>query len=57
VGASLGGMILPWVVGQIFEPLGAQAMIVLVMVGMAAALAVLAVLARHPVRALATDNT
>jgi fucose permease len=50
VGASLGGMILPWVVGQLFEPLGAQAMIVLVMVGMAAALAVLVVLARQPVQ-------
>lgn len=41
VGASLGGMTLPWVVGQLFEPLGANTMIVLVIAGMAAALAVL----------------
>ncbi len=41
VGASLGGMTLPWVVGQLFEPLGANMMIVLVIAGMAGALAVL----------------
>ncbi len=57
VGASLGGMTLPWLVGQLFEPLGAQAMIVLVMTGMVGALGVMAVLARRPVRAPAPDNT
>jgi MFS transporter, FHS family, Na+ dependent glucose transporter 1 len=30
IGASLGGMVLPWVIGQVFEPLGPPAAMVLI---------------------------
>ena len=57
VGSSLGGMLLPWLIGQLFEPLGAQAMIGVIMVGLTGALVVLAVLARYPVRVPVPDTT
>ena len=44
VGASAGGMVLPWLIGQFFESVGPRATMVILLVDMAAAVGVLAVL-------------
>ena len=44
VGASGGGMTLPWLIGQFFETVGPRATIVILFLDMAAATTVLAVL-------------
>ena len=44
VGASGGGMFLPWLIGQFFESVGPRITMVILFIDMAAALAVLAVL-------------
>jgi len=38
VGTSLGGMFLPWLIGQIFEPLGPASMPASLAIALAAAL-------------------
>lgn len=38
VGSSLGGMVLPWLIGQVFEPLGPTSMVMLVLVDLLVAL-------------------
>lgn len=52
VGASFGSMLIPWLIGQLFEPLGPQVVPLLVGAAMCLALgaffAVLAVTKRHP---------
>jgi MFS transporter, FHS family, Na+ dependent glucose transporter 1 len=45
VGASAGGMFLPWLIGQFFESAGPRAMIVILLVDLTAAVGLLAVLA------------
>lgn len=45
VGASVGGMTLPWVIGQFFESVGPRATIVILLIDMSAALSILLVLA------------
>jgi len=42
VGSSLGGMFLPWLIGQLFEPAGPQVMLVAVLIDLALALGALA---------------
>lgn len=44
VGASGGGMMLPWLIGQFFEAVGPRATMVILLIDMTAAMAVLAVL-------------
>lgn len=53
IGNSAGSMIIPWVVGQFFVPVGPQSMTVILLVDMVLALGVLILLSRHavPVRA------
>jgi FHS family Na+ dependent glucose MFS transporter 1 len=52
VGASLASMLLPWLIGQLFEPIGPQATMVIILIDVILALAVLAVIKRkyghHP---------
>ena len=50
VGASAGGMTLPWVIGQFFESVGPRATIVILLIDMSAALSILLVLALRSVR-------
>jgi len=50
VGAGVGGMSLPWVIGQLFKPVGPRVMLYAVMVNIIVALAVLCVLFRYPPR-------
>ena len=47
VGASLGGMSFPWLVGQFFEPVGPHVLPVITIAALALALGVLAALIRH----------
>ncbi len=47
VGASAGGMVLPWVIGQFFEAVGPRATMVVLLFDMTAATAVLGVLTLH----------
>jgi len=58
VGASAGGMTVPWLIGQLFEPVGPQITMLIIMADMLIALLVFAVLraaaARH---ALASSHT
>jgi len=58
VGASAGGMTVPWLIGQLFEPVGPQITMLIIMADMLMALVVFAVLraaaARH---ALASPHT
>jgi fucose permease len=51
VGASTGGMTLPWLIGQLFEGIGPQVTMVIILVDLVAALAVLVALLfySHPV--------
>ena len=44
VGASAGGMVLPWLIGQFFETVGPRATMVILFIDMTAAITVLAVL-------------
>jgi MFS transporter, FHS family, Na+ dependent glucose transporter 1 len=44
VGASAGGMVLPWLIGQFFETVGPRATIVILFIDMTAAMTVLAIL-------------
>ena len=44
VGASAGGMVLPWLIGQLFESAGPRSTMVILLIDMAAAVGVLAVL-------------
>ncbi len=46
-GASAGGMTLPWLIGQLFEPIGPQVMMFAIMVDLIMALGVFAVLILH----------
>jgi FHS family Na+ dependent glucose MFS transporter 1 len=51
LGAGLGGMFVPWLIGQLFEPFGPPAALVLIfstLVGMAAVFAVIVLLAPGP---------
>ncbi|NIV33209.1 MAG: hypothetical protein GWN58_28315, partial [Anaerolineae bacterium] len=41
VGSSLGGMSLPWLIGQLFEPAGPQSLLVAVSASLALALGAL----------------
>jgi FHS family Na+ dependent glucose MFS transporter 1 len=50
VGASGGGMMLPWLIGQFFDAVGPRATILILLVDMAAAMAVLAVLTLQSAR-------
>jgi FHS family Na+ dependent glucose MFS transporter 1 len=50
VGASGGGMTLPWLIGQFFDSVGPRAAMVILFIDMTAALAVLAVLTLRPAR-------
>jgi MFS transporter, FHS family, Na+ dependent glucose transporter 1 len=50
VGASAGGMTLPWLIGQFFESVGPRATMVILFIDMAAAVGVLAVLAFQAAR-------
>ena len=50
VGASAGGMVLPWLIGQFFESVGPRATMVILLVDMAAAVGILAVLTFQSVR-------
>ena len=49
IGASVGGMILPWLVGQFFDTTGPQSMTPVLFIDMLIALGVLAILARYTV--------
>jgi len=44
VGASAGGMVLPWLIGQFFETVGPRATMVILFIDMTAAITILAVL-------------
>ena len=44
VGASAGGMVLPWIIGQFFESAGPRATMVILLIDMAVAMGILAVL-------------
>ena len=46
-GASAGGMTLPWLIGQLFEPIGPQVMMFAIMVDLIIALGIFAVLILH----------
>jgi fucose permease len=50
VGCSLGGMFLPWLIGQLFEPIGPVVLLVTVLVALALALAALATFLWHSER-------
>jgi len=47
VGSSAGGMTLPWVIGQLFEPLGPHITMVVIMVDLVMALGIFALLMHH----------
>lgn len=44
VGASLGGMIIPWIIGQYFESIGPTVMVVIIFLGLASALGIFGIL-------------
>jgi FHS family Na+ dependent glucose MFS transporter 1 len=52
VGASAGGMVLPWLIGQYFEGVGPQVVMMVLWVDLALALGVLLVLISHSTRAV-----
>jgi fucose permease len=47
VGASLGGMSLPWVIGQLFESIGPRAMMVAIFFDLIVAIGIFVILLRH----------
>jgi len=52
VGASIGGMLWPWLIGQLFEPIGPQITMIVIAVDLVAALSVLAILILYSARTL-----
>lgn len=52
VGASAGGMLLPWLIGQFFEGVGPQVVMMVLWVDLALALGILFVLISHSTRAV-----
>jgi hypothetical protein len=56
VGASSGGMALPWLIGQLFEPVGPQVAIWGVAASLAAALAILIVLIVYSRRVVVRED-
>jgi FHS family Na+ dependent glucose MFS transporter 1 len=50
VGASAGGMVIPWLIGQLLEPTGPRAIVMVTGAALAAALAVFAALAFSPLQ-------
>jgi FHS family Na+ dependent glucose MFS transporter 1 len=52
VGASAGGMVLPWLIGQFFEGVGPQVVMMVLWIDLALALGVLLVLISHSTRAV-----
>ena len=50
VGASLGGMSLPWLIGQLFESIGPQVTMSVILIDLLVAFAILVVLALIPAR-------
>jgi FHS family Na+ dependent glucose MFS transporter 1 len=50
VGASAGGMVLPWLIGQFFETVGPRASMIILFIDMTAAITVLAVLTLRSAR-------
>jgi FHS family Na+ dependent glucose MFS transporter 1 len=46
VGASGGAMFLPWLIGQLFEPVGAQATMLIIMVDLIVAMGIFAIMIR-----------
>jgi FHS family Na+ dependent glucose MFS transporter 1 len=52
VGASAGGMVLPWLIGQFFEGVGPQVVMMVLWVDLALALGVLLALISHSTRAV-----
>jgi len=50
VGASAGGMVLPWLIGQFFESAGPRSTMVILLIDMAAAAVILAILTCHSTR-------
>ena len=55
VGGSLGGMALPWLIGQLFQPVGPQSAMIVIAVAMIAALLVFALLLRYANRRQAVE--
>jgi FHS family Na+ dependent glucose MFS transporter 1 len=51
VGAGAGGMVIPWLIGQLFESIGPQITITLILIDLLAALMVLVILLANPQRA------
>ena len=49
-GASAGGMTLPWLIGQLFEPIGPQVMMFAILVDLIVAVSIFAVLILHSAR-------
>ena len=49
-GASAGGMTLPWLIGQLFEPIGPRVMVFAIMVDLIVAMGIFAVLILHSTR-------
>ncbi len=47
MGASVGAMSLPWLIGQLFEPVGPRITMVLILADLLAACAIFAVLIRY----------
>lgn len=57
IGSNIGGMIIPWLIGQFFESSGPQSMTVILLVDMLAALGVLALLRKMPATKPAVEKT
>jgi FHS family Na+ dependent glucose MFS transporter 1 len=56
VGASLGGMSMPWLIGQLFEPIGPQVAMWIIMANLVADLAVLIILIVYSGRLVVMDE-
>jgi FHS family Na+ dependent glucose MFS transporter 1 len=56
VGASVGGMFLPWLIGQLFESVGPRAMMFAVLVDLIVAMCIFAGVMRYSARSL-VDKT
>ncbi len=56
VGASLGGMSLPWLIGQLFESVGPRAMMFAVLADLALAVGIFAVLILRSSRSLSNER-
>ena len=56
VGASLGGMSLPWLIGQLFEPLGPRTTMIVILIDLLAACAVFVLLIRYAGRPNAVER-